>query len=756
MKTIADLAALPDLDKLILLETQPAMQLNEQSWTQDGGNDDWYYDIPAAVAQYGEIVKVEEDGVAYDEEFSAADCHGNASSFYYDDLAQRLYIHTSGSDDPASVTNGTPDYSLVAFFWKGFANRPKIVERFDQLIVDPIFNFWDSATDAEFYTEGTAGTSTVTRDTTVYDDSIHLYSCKITIDAGGDSASTYQQITTKHQRKHKVKIRYKTNSGGTASLLFRNSGVDVYLNPSSQWQIAWVEAIVLSESTSWIEREIEFVTHASYNTYELRAVSSDPNAQIWIQKLEVYRYRQPVYYKPLLPSTLPGIQQSVGSYIFPENQISIGEMAIINDGWYWDLRPGDVYLWHNKRMICKCGSDAWDYEDMPTFFFGLMREPRSDIEEVRLAGYDDRLNLRTIPTDRLVVGTFANCDPNWLEKPAPFALGSAVKYFEPPSIDTANFIYQPSQATFGGVTYGINDITGVKKAGALQTSGVDYTEDATNGRFTMTGDPGTDQITCIVEGLKVSQFGDAYAWRPADFLYFYLVIMNGIDKHRLNMAALSDLFTNRNMACFEWVTDSDTIDLINRLQQAALFQLFTRLDGTIETRRYRSDVPTDVLRLYTRDFIDWEEISDTNHTYGELVVKTRYDFLESIYEHVHSPTAPPFDPDKIGWEHDIKDRLEIETPLTTTLQANTMWKNYMSIMEDPIKILRGTVKNHGALLLNPTDKIKVTIKVDYDGTEKTVFDDVTFQIYHLDKDLNTVNTYFEAFVGWGALFWVIT
>ena len=77
-------------------------------------------------------------------------------------------------------------------------------------------------------------------------------------------------------------------------------------------------------------------------------------------------------------------------------------------------------------------------------------------------------------------------------------------------------------------------------------------------------------------------------------------------------------------------------------------------------------------------------------------------------------------------------------------------------MEDPIKILKGTVKNHGALMLNPTDKIKVTIKATYNGTEKTIYDDQTFQIYHLEKNLNTGNTYFEAFIGWGQLFWVIT
>ena len=761
MKTIADLAALPDLDKIIHLETQPAMQLNEQTWTQDGGNDDWYYDIPTAVAQYGEIVKVEEGGVVYDEEFSAAACHANASSFYYNDLAQRLYVHTSGSDDPASATNGTPDYCLVAFFWKGFANKPKIVERFDQLIDNYIFNFWDSATEPEDATEVIAGGSTITRDTYVVDDNLELYSAKITIDGVPNAAGFYFTVSTKPGRKCKVKIRYKApvESG---YVIIQDSGSNVYLNASAQWQAGATLAITLANTTTSAELEIEFVAHASYSSYRIYPRSGTANAEIYISKLEFLRYRQPVYYKPLLPSTLPSIQQSVGSYIFPENQISIGEMAIINDGWYWDLRPGDVYLWHNKRMICKGGSDSWDYEDMPTFFFGLMREPRSDIQEVRLAGYDDRLNLKTIPTTRFLVGTYANCDPTWLEKPIPVLLGGVGNghILKPPEIDTTIFKYKITETTFLGITYPIHAISNVWKAGALLTGGgVDYTADLNNGEFTLDADPGTDEITCNAQSLKgISPFVATLSMLPAEFMYFILVILNGVDKHRLNLASFKDLYDNRVIGAQEYITDEDSIDVINRLQITAIFQLFTRLDGMIEARRYRSDVPTDVLRLYTRDFIDWEIADDTNHTYRELVIQNKPNFATGIRAEIHEDNAGTleFDPEKIEWEHNIKDRLTLETNLETDVQTKDLFDNYNNIMEDPIRILKGTVKNHGALLLNPTDKIKVTIKANYNGTEKTIYDNQTFQIYHLSKDLNTGNTYFEAFIGWGALFWTIT
>lgn len=761
MKTISDFADLPDLDKLILLEPQPAMQLNEQTWTQDGGNDNWYMSIPAAVAQYGEIVKVEEGGAEYDEEFSAADCHGNASSFYYDDLNHVLHVHTSGSDDPASVTNGAPDYCLTAFFWKGLASKPKIIERFDQLTIDPIFNYWDSATDLEFYTESVAGTSTVARDTTVYDDSIHLYSCKITIDAGGDAAYIQQVISTKPQRKCRAQILYKTTAGETGSLVIRDSGSNVYLNSSSQWVAGWT-VITLAASTDWIWLEIDFVSHASYSDYHLIVHSVNANAQIWIQELDFYRYRQPVYYKPFLPSELPSIQQSVGTYIFPESQVSVGEMNIINDGWWWDLEQGDVYLWHNKRMILKGGSDSWDYEDMPFFFYGLMREPRANLGNIYFAGFDDRLNLKTLPITRFLVGSYANCDPNWLEKPIPVLLGGLTggHIIKPPEIDTTIFKYKITETLFAGVNHPITSINKVWKDGALLTGGgVDYTADLNNGEFTLDADPGTAEITCNATGIEdASPLASGVSLNPAEFLYFILIILNSIDKHRLNFASFYDFFTNRQLSVVEYITEEDSIDIINRLQMTAIFQLFTCLDGTIEARRYRSDVPTDVLRLYTRDFIDWELVNDTNHTYRELVIQNQPNYVTGIRGEIHEDNAGTLstDPDKIEWEHNIKDRLMLETNLQTDLQTADLFNNYNNIMEDPIKILKGTVKNHGALMLNPTDKIKVTLKGDYDGVEKTILDDQTFQIYHLNKDLNSGNTYFEAFIGWDALFWTIT
>ena len=130
--TLADFAKLDNIKKTAIVEIHPARQLNEEIWTQHGvSTDAWYLSFTD-----GEVDKVELDGSELDEEFSIADCHGNADSFYYDDLNEILYIHTTDSDDPATVVSDEPKYCIVAYFWVVVSNRPVEIERGAQLLDD--------------------------------------------------------------------------------------------------------------------------------------------------------------------------------------------------------------------------------------------------------------------------------------------------------------------------------------------------------------------------------------------------------------------------------------------------------------------------------------------------------------------------------------------------------------------------------------------------------------------------------------------
>lgn len=105
---------------IYLLEIEVGHRIDVDVWTQDGGNPSWY--IPHAE---GKPSKVEEDGVEYTERASLADCNADVLSWYWNSGNTRLYVHTSGSDDPDGAS-----YIILSYFWEYFINM-----QFDEPIV---------------------------------------------------------------------------------------------------------------------------------------------------------------------------------------------------------------------------------------------------------------------------------------------------------------------------------------------------------------------------------------------------------------------------------------------------------------------------------------------------------------------------------------------------------------------------------------------------------------------------------------------
>lgn len=83
------------------------------------------YPVYYADLDIGEIVEVEEDGVDLSKQSSSADVLTNASSFYHDFFAGRLYVHLAAGDDPSGFTSPDYNHSVVAFVWKCFSNRQR-------------------------------------------------------------------------------------------------------------------------------------------------------------------------------------------------------------------------------------------------------------------------------------------------------------------------------------------------------------------------------------------------------------------------------------------------------------------------------------------------------------------------------------------------------------------------------------------------------------------------------------------------------
>lgn len=123
-----DLILLPEAKRLVIGEHKPAIEIESRTWSAGVGANSYYTPMTD-----GEIIEVEEDGVAYDEVFSAAECEATASTFFMDLVNRRLYLHISSGIIPSHQTSGFYDFCLLAYFIIGFADRVDADGR------DPVF-----------------------------------------------------------------------------------------------------------------------------------------------------------------------------------------------------------------------------------------------------------------------------------------------------------------------------------------------------------------------------------------------------------------------------------------------------------------------------------------------------------------------------------------------------------------------------------------------------------------------------------------
>jgi len=108
---IEDTLALPVWERVCLLEIEPGKRLDGYAWTQDATYTDcWYRPWSDWTPS-----RVEEDGDDLTEQSSLSDCNTNPGSFYWDDTNERVYVHTTGSDNPQG-------YFIVVFLWEYFTN----------------------------------------------------------------------------------------------------------------------------------------------------------------------------------------------------------------------------------------------------------------------------------------------------------------------------------------------------------------------------------------------------------------------------------------------------------------------------------------------------------------------------------------------------------------------------------------------------------------------------------------------------------
>jgi len=153
-------------------------------------------------------------------------------------------------------------------------------------LIDGGFENWTTSTDLTSWTETIAGTSTVTRESTIKRSG--KYSCSLIVDASDSSVYIYQTVKLVAGRKYRLVIWYKNSiSGKTASWNLKDSGSNVYLQSDGTW--GGSASIVLPNSISWRPYVIEFTAHVSYTNYVITiGKSSAASSTIYLDNVSMF------------------------------------------------------------------------------------------------------------------------------------------------------------------------------------------------------------------------------------------------------------------------------------------------------------------------------------------------------------------------------------------------------------------------------------------------------------------------------------
>jgi|GEM_PF-2981507 len=111
----------PDTDLISLLEIEIGHRIDGDSWTQDATYTScwWISHLEGKPSKVEECIRATLVISTYTERANLADCNANSSSWYWDAANNRLYLHTSGSDDPSTAGK----YLIQSYFWDKLCNK---------------------------------------------------------------------------------------------------------------------------------------------------------------------------------------------------------------------------------------------------------------------------------------------------------------------------------------------------------------------------------------------------------------------------------------------------------------------------------------------------------------------------------------------------------------------------------------------------------------------------------------------------------
>lgn len=444
---------------------------------------------------------------------------------------------------------------------------------------------------------------------------------------------------------------------------------------------------------------------------------------------------QAIWFRPYLTDqSIAALTQSLADYFTGALESSFGDLSFINDGWWYSNRT--VFLWNNADLRIKIGSVGDAYASLETLFIGKVSDLAISDEEATFVVSDNREGrLRTIPTVRFNVTDYPFCDSKFYDKPVPILFGEKTN-ITPACVDTVSWVYKISQTVFDGVTYPLDSIDAVYKAGSALATPADYSVDLNAGTFTLTADPTTSKITCDAKGIKdafnfaTGAKTGAYSENVADHLFFILNVLNEIAVAYIDLASFLQLQTLRTQKiAFLLSIDSDTIEIIKFLMAGSIFHFLPLADGTFAAKMYLKAIPAGTPTLYSpADYADYKIGEQKDGAMRDIVLKFNQDPTTNVWESVSNSE------DAVEWAHKLKTFKEIETALRDETEALTVLAFYVSLMGQPLTkasfdtslALRGRI---------PSDKVILNRDVETEGGTVTIHSDEVYVILETRKDL---------------------
>ena len=448
----------------------------------------------------------------------------------------------------------------------------------------------------------------------------------------------------------------------------------------------------------------------------------------------------PIFYFPVIDSKqAPPFSSSITQLFKGDITFQFGEIKINYPE--WGLYNLNNYIWINSTMVVKAGEDNAAYGNYEAVLWGLIENITFSTAGVVFSIKDIRDRLYSnIPPDRFLLGEFPYLPTDIRYRARP-VLGGEKTGIQPNRISNLANTYEISQTSFTFGNFSLESIDAIYKDGVLLSTPADYSEDLTNGRFTLTVSPGTSIITCDAKGLKIARnfstqsWSNTYSDNIADITFFYLKLQN-IEDSYINESTFLTLQSNSTgIQCGDLLNiEVKFVDKLEELQITGKFHLLPTADGRIEVISYRrSDAPEIYLTdEYYRDFTINRSSTDILNR-----VLLRYDknpvYIEQETEGGESLGNWKFfrrKKDSVGHRYQVTRMENFKTIINNEGDAENLANDYISFYEKPTETISFKT-NHEAIAWQLLKKIGITYTEIIEGVSTTIFDQEPFILMSL-------------------------